>query len=131
MRVVTDHALLRPGVLGDHDLTLLQRPPCHPFVAEGAELPCVGRHDHLEAGRVIGPGRRRFEHAAILTLAGGAVADLAFDDFSDVHAVVDALEPVGDLLRMARRAIPDALVFGLVGGDLRNRIAAIVAVLVE
>ena len=101
MWIVTDDALLRPCVIGDHDLTLLQRPSRHPLMAEGAKLSRVCRDDHFDLGRVIGAGRRNLEHAAHVALSGGAMADLAFDDLSDVGAVVHPFGPFGDLLRVA------------------------------
>ncbi|MGB8398493.1 hypothetical protein [Bradyrhizobium sp.] len=98
---MTDSALLRPGVVGDHDLTLLQRSPRQPFMAKRAKLSGVGRNDQLEIPRVIRAGSRSFERAQDVALAAGAVTHLAFNDLSDVGAVVHAIGPFCDLFRMA------------------------------
>ena len=131
MRVMASDALLRPGMVSDHDLPLLQRSPGQPFVAEGAELSRVRRNSQLEVGWVIGPGRRSFEHAVIVPLAGSPMADLTLNDLSDVGAVVDAFEPISDLLGVARRTISDAFVLRLVRGDLSNRVAPVMTEFVE
>ena len=93
MRIVTNNALLRPGVVGDHDLTLLKRPSRQPFMAQRAKLSGVGRHDHFEILRVIRAGSRSFERATNVSLAAGAVTHLAFNNLSDVGAVVHAIGP--------------------------------------
>jgi hypothetical protein len=101
MRIVTNNALLRPGVVGDHDLTLLKGPPRQPFMAQRAELSGVGRDHQFEVLRVIRAGSRSFERVANVSLAAGAVAHLASNNLSDIGAVVHAIGPFRDLLRMA------------------------------
>ena len=101
MRVVTNNALLRPGVVGDHDLTLLQRPARHSFMAKGAELSRVGRDDHFEILRVFRAGGSPLVRVGIVALAAGPVTHLAFNDLSDIGTVVHAIGPLRELLRMA------------------------------
>jgi hypothetical protein len=98
---MTNDALLRAGVVGDHDLTLLKRPPRHPFMAKRAKLSCVGRDDHLEIFRVIRAGCRSLERTENVALPAGTVTHLAFNDLPDVGAVVHAIGPFRGLLRMA------------------------------
>ena len=93
MRIMTNNALLRPGMIGDHDLTLLERPSRYPFMAKRAKLSRVSRDDQLEIIRVIGAGSRSFERATNVALTAGAVTHLAFNNFSDVGAVVHAIGP--------------------------------------
>jgi hypothetical protein len=73
MRIMTNRTLLGPGVVGHHDLTLLQRPARHSFMAKRAKLARVGRYDHFEILWVIGAGSRSLEPAEIVTLTTGAV----------------------------------------------------------
>ena len=80
---------------------------------------------------MIGAARRDRKHVVRLSLAGGAVADFTFDDFSEVGAVVDAFRPLRQLLGMTRRAISDASVLGFFRSDLRDRIAPVMTVFVE
>jgi len=131
MRIVTNGALLRPGVIGDHDLRLLRRSPGRPLMTKGAELSRVGWDRHLEVGGVIGAARRDHEHAARLALAGGAVADFALDDLSSIGAVVDAFGPRRHLLGVTWRAISNTPVLGFFRSDLRNRIAPVMTVFVK
>jgi len=101
-------------------------------VAQGAELSRVGWDRHLEVGGVIGTARRAHErHAARLSLAGGAVADFAFDDLSTIGAVVDAFRPLRQLLGVTRRAISNPPVLGFFRSDLRDRIAPVMTIFVE
>ena len=131
MRIVTNGTLLRPGVIGDHDLRLLLRSPGHPLMAKGAELSRVCWHKHLEAGGMIGAARRGHEHAMRLSLAGGAVADFALNDLSDIGAVVDAFRPRRHLLGVTWRAISNTPVLGFFRSDLRDRITTVMTVFVE
>ena len=52
MRVMAGRALLRSGMRGDHDLTLLRGPARHLFVAKGAQLLRIGGNGKLAAGGV-------------------------------------------------------------------------------
>jgi hypothetical protein len=70
-------------------------------MAKRAKLPRVGWDDHLEILRVVRAGSRSFERAAIVSRAAGAVTYLAFNNLSNVGAVVHAIGPFCDLLRMA------------------------------
>ena len=131
MGIMTEGALLRSGVILDHDLGLLQRSPRHLFVTKRAERPRVGRDGKLQ---VVGVNRAgRCVDIALLGVAAaaGAVADLAFHDLADIGAVVDAFGPFGELRGVAGLAICRALVLGFVAGDFRHRVAAIVPVLVK
>ena len=98
---MTNGALLGPGVLGDDDLTLLQRSAGHPLMAKRAQLPCIFRHDHFQIFRMIRTGRYMFELTANIAFAAGAMADLASDDLADIGSVVDAVGPFRELRRMA------------------------------
>jgi hypothetical protein len=105
MGIVTNGALLRSGVVGDHDLRLLRGPARHLFMAKSAKLCRIGWDGQLQVIRVIGPGGRVHKHAARISPAGRAMADLALDDLSDINAVVDAFRPFREALRVARLAI--------------------------
>jgi hypothetical protein len=131
MGTVTDRALLRSGMVGGHDLTLLQRPPRQAFMAAGAKLSRVGRDDHLQISGVNRAGRGAHERVADIALTGGTVADLAFDDFAEVGAVVDSFGPLRELLGVAGRAIGHALVFRFVRGDIRDRVAPVMTIFVK
>jgi hypothetical protein len=131
MGVMADGALLRSGVVRDHDLTLLRGPARQPFMTESAKLSRIGGNDHLHVLRVIRAGGRRPEHIANIARATGTVADLALDDLAEVGAVVDTGGPYCELLRMARRAVRRAFVLRFVGSYLRNRASSIVPVLVK
>ena len=50
---------------------------------------------------MIRAGGRRPEHVANIARTTGTVADLTLDDLTNVRAVVDALGPCRELLRMA------------------------------
>ena len=65
------------------------------------------------------------------SLAGGAMADFALDDLSNIGAVVDAFGPRGHLLGVTRRTITNASVLRFFRGDLRDRIAPVMTVFVE
>src|ERR1700690_2585000 len=80
---------------------------------------------------MVRPRRRIHKHAAIIAPAGGAMTDFAFDDLSDVSAVVNPCGPIRELLRMARLAIGGALELRFVGGDLGYRVSSIVSVFVK
>src|SRR5208282_3360439 len=68
---------------------------------------------------------------ARLSLAGGAVADFAFDDFSEVGAVVDAFGPLRQLHGVTWRAISNTSVSRFFRRDLRDRITPVMTVFVE
>src|SRR5665647_3409436 len=100
-------------------------------MTESAKLPRIGGDHHLHGLRMIRAGGRRPEHVANFAPTTGTVADLALDDLADVGAVVDPAGPRRELLHMAWRAVRRAFVLRFVGSYLRDRVTAIVPVLVK
>src|SRR5450759_4857118 len=131
MRVMAGRALLRSGMRGDHDLTLLGGPARHLFVAKRAELQCIGGNGELAAGGVIDAGGHVLKHSARTPAARGPMANLALDELAELRAVVHAFGPHRVLLGMAWLAVFRTLVLRLVRSDLRHRVAPIVTVGVE
>src|SRR6266536_4157188 len=80
---------------------------------------------------MLGAGRRCLKGAAIVALAGRAVADLAFDHFSGIGAVMCAFGPLCEPLRVTGLAERGALVLGFVGGDFRDRVCAVMTIFVK
>src|SRR5471030_230874 len=115
---MTNDVLLCSGMVGNDDLTLLQRSSSHPLMAERAQLLRVGRHHHFQIFRMIRTGRRRHISGLNVSPSSRPMADLAFYDLTHINAVVDAIGPFSDLLGMARDAICVAFVSRLLGGDL-------------
>lgn len=100
-------------------------------MAERAQLSRVGRNDHLSISRMFPTGRRRYIQVFSVPLSGRPVADLTFYDLADINAVVDAIGPFCDLLRMARGAIGRTFVVWFLGRNLDDRFPSVVAVLVK
>jgi hypothetical protein len=118
MGIMANGTLLCPSVIGNDDLPLLQRPSGHSLMAERAQLSRVGWNDHFPIFRMFPTGRRRHVKAFSVSFSGRSVADLTFYDLADINAVVDAIRPFCDLLRMTRGAIGRAFVIWFLGGNL-------------
>ena len=131
MGIMANGALLCSSVIGNDNLALLQRPSGHSFMAERAQLSRVGRHDHLQIFRMIRTGRRRHIPSLSISPSRRTVADFTFYDLADINAVVDAVGPFCDLLRMARGAISRAFVFRFLAGDLDDRFSPVVAIFIK
>jgi hypothetical protein len=100
-------------------------------MAERAQLSRVGRDDHFSIVRMFPTGRRRHIQVFSVSVCGRSVAGLTFYDLADINAVVDAIGPFCDLLRMARGAIGRAFVVWFLGRNLDHRFPSVVAVFVK
>src|SRR3989304_5098726 len=100
-------------------------------MAKRAQLARIFRHRHFQIFRMIGAGRQMFEHAAIIALTAGAMADLTPNDFADVRPVVNAVGPFEDLPRMAGRARGYVFVFWFIRCDFGYGVSSIMSVLIK
>ena len=128
---MTKGALLCSGVIIDHDLALLPRTPRYLFMTNAAIRPRIRWDGKLQVDGMNRTGRCVDVARIGVPAAAGAMTDFAFDHFANVGTVMDAFGPSGVLNGVAGFAIRRSLELGLVLGDFRNRIAAIMPKLVK
>src|ERR1700693_3610293 len=121
MRVMAARALLRPGMRGDYDLTLLRGPARHLFVTKRAELQRIGGNGELAARGVIDAGGHVLKHPTCTPATRGPMANLALNKLAELRAVVHAFGPYCVLLGMAWLAVFRTFVLWSVRSDLRHR----------